>query len=320
MAAAVEAHNLVLRYGKTLALNRTSFTVPEGTVLGVLGPNGAGKTTAVRILATLLKADSGSASVFGLDVLTQADKVRATIGLTGQFAAVDEYLTGYENLEMVGRLFGLSKPVSRQRADELLTRFELTDARDRTVKQYSGGMRRRLDIGASLIGHPRVLFLDEPTSGLDPRSRIGMWDLISDLVRDGTTILLTTQYLEEADRLADSIIVLDKGSVIAEGTSDQLKSQVGGERLELVLDDFTQASRSVELLAPLGIEPPTIDAQTRRISIPVSGGADDLAEALARLKSANLAVLDIGLRRPNLDDVFLSLTGHAVDDEKKDAS
>ncbi|MFC4604500.1 ATP-binding cassette domain-containing protein [Rhodococcus kronopolitis] len=320
MADAVEVQDLVLRYGKTLALDGISFTVPEGTVLGVLGPNGAGKTTAVRILATLLRADSGRASVFGLDVASQADEVRASIGLTGQFAAVDEYLTGFENLEMVGRLFGVDKAEARRRADELLDRFDLTDARDRTVKQYSGGMRRRLDIAASLIGRPRVLFLDEPTTGLDPRSRIGMWDFISDLVRDGTTILLTTQYLEEADRLADSIIVLDKGSIIAAGTSDQLKDRVGGERLEFVLADFAQAPRACELLGSLGIEPPTTDAQARRISIPVSGGVDDLAEALSRLKEADLAVFDVGLRRPNLDDVFLSLTGHVVDAHEGEAS
>ncbi|MFE3289139.1 ATP-binding cassette domain-containing protein [Rhodococcus sp. NPDC059234] len=318
MVAAVEVRDLVLHYGKTLALNGTSFTVPEGTVLGVLGPNGAGKTTAVRILATLLLADSGSASVFGLDVVTRADEVRATIGLTGQFAAVDEYLTGYENLEMVGRLFGVSKAESRRRADELLARFDLLDARDRTVRQYSGGMRRRLDIGASLIGAPRVLFLDEPTTGLDPRSRIGMWGLISDLVRDGTTILLTTQYLEEADRLADSIIVLDKGSVIAEGTPDELKSRVGGERLEFVLADLGQVERACALLATIGREPPSIDQQTRRVGVPVSGGTDDLVEALARLKAEDIAVLDVGLRRPNLDDVFLSLTGHVVDESDGD--
>ncbi|MFC9790837.1 ATP-binding cassette domain-containing protein [Rhodococcus sp. NPDC127528] len=318
MAAAVEVRDLVLHYGKTLALNGTSFTVPEGTVLGVLGPNGAGKTTAVRILATLLRADSGSASVFGLDVVTRADEVRATIGLTGQFAAVDEYLTGYENLEMVGRLFGVGKAESRRRADELLARFDLLDARDRTVRQYSGGMRRRLDIGASLIGAPRVLFLDEPTTGLDPRSRIGMWGLISDLVRDGTTILLTTQYLEEADRLADSIIVLDKGSVIAEGTPDELKSRVGGERLEFVLADLGPVDRACALLAALGGEQPSVDQQTRRVSVPVSGGTDDLVAALAGLKAEGIAVLDVGLRRPNLDDVFLSLTGHLVDESGGD--
>lgn len=313
MANAVEVDNLVLEYGKNVALNGISFSVPEGTVLGVLGPNGAGKTTAVRILATLLKATSGTARVFGLDVGKQADEVRSTIGLTGQFAAVDEYLTGYENLEMVGRLFGLKKAEARSRADDLLERFDLLDARDRTAKQYSGGMRRRLDIAASLIGRPRVLFLDEPTTGLDPRSRIGMWDFISDLVKDGTTILLTTQYLEEADRLADKIIVLDKGSIIAEGTADQLKAQVGGERLEFVLTDPDDRERAQALLAPLGVDEPQWDEQARRIVMSVDGGADDLTTALVKLREAAVSVVDVGLRRPNLDEVFLSLTGHATE-------
>ncbi|ORI23902.1 ATP-binding cassette domain-containing protein [Rhodococcus sp. 1168] len=315
MVNAVEVDNLVLEYGKNVALNGISFSVPEGTVLGVLGPNGAGKTTAVRILATLLTATSGTAKVFGLDVAKQANEVRSTIGLTGQFAAVDEYLTGYENLEMVGRLFGLKKAEARSRADDLLKRFDLLDARDRTAKQYSGGMRRRLDIAASLIGRPRVLFLDEPTTGLDPRSRIAMWDFISDLVKDGTTILLTTQYLEEADRLADKIIVLDKGSIIAEGTADQLKAQVGGERLEFVLTDPDDRARAHELLAPIGVDEPQWDAQARRIVMSVDGGADDLTTALLKLREAAISVFDVGLRRPNLDDVFLSLTGHATESD-----
>ncbi|MCZ4079407.1 ATP-binding cassette domain-containing protein [Rhodococcus sp. H36-A4] len=315
MANAVEVENLVLEYGKNVALNGITFSVPEGTVLGVLGPNGAGKTTAVRILATLLKATSGTAKVFGLDVAKQAGEVRSTIGLTGQFAAVDEYLTGYENLEMVGRLFGLKKVEARSRADNLLERFDLLDARDRTAKQYSGGMRRRLDIAASLIGRPRVLFLDEPTTGLDPRSRIGMWDFISDLVKDGTTILLTTQYLEEADRLADKIIVLDKGAIIAEGTADQLKAQVGGERLEFVLTDPDDRAHAQELLAPIGVDEPQWDAQARRIVMSVDGGADDLTTALVKLREAGISVVDVGLRRPNLDDVFLSLTGHATESD-----
>ncbi|WP_072805589.1 ATP-binding cassette domain-containing protein [Rhodococcoides yunnanense] len=313
MANAIEVENLVLRYGKNVALNGISFGVPEGTVLGVLGPNGAGKTTAVRILATLLQATSGRAEVFGLDVAKKANEVRSMIGLTGQFAAVDEYLTGYENLEMVGRLFGLKKAEARRRADELLARFDLEYARDRTAKQYSGGMRRRLDIAASLIGRPRVVFLDEPTTGLDPRSRIGMWEFISDLVKDGTTILLTTQYLEEADRLADSIIVLDKGSIIAEGTADHLKAQVGGERLEFVLIDASDRERAEKILTPIGVDAPAYDAQTRRITVSVGEGADDLTEALVQMKQANIGVVDVGLRRPNLDDVFLSLTGHATE-------
>ncbi|MBM7243407.1 ATP-binding cassette domain-containing protein [Rhodococcus fascians] len=312
MANAIEVENLVLRYGKNVALDGIDFTVPEGTVLGVLGPNGAGKTTAVRILATLLQATSGSARVFGLDVAKQANEVRGTIGLTGQFAAVDEYLTGYENLEMVGRLFGLRKAEARKRADELLSRFDLEYARDRTAKQYSGGMRRRLDIAASLIGRPRVVFLDEPTTGLDPRSRITMWEFIADLVRDGTTILLTTQYLEEADRLADSIIVLNKGKIIARGTADELKAQTGGERIEFVLTDRSQADRAKEILTPLGVEPPTLDEQVGRIVMPVNGGSKDLSTALSHLEAAGIGVVDVGLRRPNLDDVFLSLTGQTT--------
>ncbi|MCZ4520673.1 ATP-binding cassette domain-containing protein [Rhodococcus ruber] len=312
MANAIEVENLVLRYGKNVALGGIDFTVPEGTVLGVLGPNGAGKTTAVRILATLLKATSGSAKIFGLDVLKQANEVRGTIGLTGQFAAVDEYLTGYENLEMVGRLFGLRKAEAKKRAGELLERFDLEYARDRTAKQYSGGMRRRLDIAASLIGRPRVVFLDEPTTGLDPRSRITMWEFIADLVRDGTTILLTTQYLEEADRLADSIIVLNKGKIIARGTADELKAQTGGERVEFVLTDRSQADRAKEILTPLGVEPPTLDEQVGRIVMPVNGGSKDLSSALSHLEAAGIGVVDVGLRRPNLDDVFLSLTGQTT--------
>ncbi|MEK8070384.1 ATP-binding cassette domain-containing protein [Rhodococcoides navarretei] len=312
MANAIEVEDLVLRYGKNVALDGIDFTVPEGTVLGVLGPNGAGKTTAVRILATLLQATSGSATIFGLDVATQANEVRSTIGLTGQFAAVDEYLTGYENLEMVGRLFGLRKAEAKKRAGELLERFDLEYARDRTAKQYSGGMRRRLDIAASLIGRPRVVFLDEPTTGLDPRSRITMWEFIADLVRDGTTILLTTQYLEEADRLADSIIVLNKGKIIARGTADELKAQTGGERVEFVLTDRSQVDRAMQILAPIGVEPPTFDEQVGRIVMPVNGGSKDLSTALAQLDAAGIGVVDVGLRRPNLDDVFLSLTGQTT--------
>ncbi|MDJ0392242.1 ATP-binding cassette domain-containing protein [Rhodococcus sp. G-MC3] len=315
MANAIEVENLVLEYGKNVALDGISFQVPEGSVLGVLGPNGAGKTTAVRILATLLRATSGTARVHGIDVAKKPNEVRKSIGLTGQFAAVDEYLTGYENLEMVGRLFGLKKSEARQRAGELLSRFDLEYARDRTAKQYSGGMRRRLDIAASLIGRPKVVFLDEPTTGLDPRSRNTMWDFISDLVKDGTTILLTTQYLEEADRLADSIIVLDKGSIIAEGTADQLKAQVGGERLEFVLTDASDRGRALEILTPIGLDAPSYDEQTRRVGVPVSGGADDLTTVLVQFKEANIRVIDVGLRRPNLDDVFLTLTGHATENE-----
>jgi len=314
MTNAVVVEGLVKRFGENTALGGVDLTVSEGTVLGLLGPNGAGKTTVVRILSTLLHPDEGRATVNGLDVVTQADQVRATIGLTGQYAAVDEYLTGAENLEMVGRLYRLAKRDARQRAGELLERFELTDAANRPAKTYSGGMRRRLDIAASLIARPRVLFLDEPTTGLDPRSRLGMWEFIADLVHDGTTILLTTQYLEEADRLADRMVVIDKGQVIARGTADELKSQVGGERLELTVRSVEQLESVTEVLRSLAHGEVHADQQTRRLSVPVTGGTDTLAEALRRLATVDADVLDIGLRRPDLDDVFLTLTGHSAED------
>jgi ABC-2 type transport system ATP-binding protein len=313
MTNAVVVEGLVKRFGENTALGGVDLTVSEGTVLGLLGPNGAGKTTVVRILSTLLLPDAGRAEVAGLDVVRQADQVRATIGLTGQYAAVDEYLTGRENLEMVGRLYRLGGKESRVRAGELLERFELADAGNRPAKTYSGGMRRRLDIAASLIARPRVLFLDEPTTGLDPRSRLGMWEFIADLVHDGTTILLTTQYLEEADRLADRMVVIDKGLVIARGTGDELKAQVGGERLELTVSTVQQLAVAAEVLAPLAQAQPHRDEQTRRLSMPVTGGTETLAAALRRLADTTVQVLDIGLRRPDLDDVFLTLTGHAAE-------
>ncbi|WP_369136706.1 ATP-binding cassette domain-containing protein [Modestobacter versicolor] len=314
MTNAVVVEGLVKRFGENTALAGVDLTVSEGTVLGLLGPNGAGKTTVVRILSTLLRPDAGRAEVAGLDVATQADQVRAAIGLTGQYAAVDEYLTGAENLEMVGRLYRLGKRESKLRAGQLLERFDLTDAADRPAKTYSGGMRRRLDIAASLIARPKVLFLDEPTTGLDPRSRLGMWEFIADLVHDGTTILLTTQYLEEADRLADRMVVIDKGRVIARGTADELKAQVGGERLELTVRSVEQLAAVTEALRPLSHGEVQADQQTRRLSVPVTGGTDTLAEALRRLVGVDADVLDIGLRRPDLDDVFLTLTGHAAED------
>jgi ABC-2 type transport system ATP-binding protein len=312
MTNAIVVEGLVKRFGEQTALDGVDLTVAEGTVLGLLGPNGAGKTTVVRILSTLLPPDAGRAEVVGLDVVHQAAEVRARIGLTGQYAAVDEYLTGQENLEMVGRLYRLGKREARARAGQLLERFDLTDAARRPAKTYSGGMRRRLDIAASLIARPPVLFLDEPTTGLDPRSRLGMWEFIADLVSDGTTILLTTQYLEEADRLADRMVVIDRGRVIARGTGDELKAQVGGERLELTVGSAQDLVLAAEALRPLGLSVPRLDEQTRRLTLPVTGGAATLAEALRRLEDVGASVLDVGLRRPDLDDVFLTLTGHAA--------
>ncbi|SMO60397.1 ABC-2 type transport system ATP-binding protein [Geodermatophilus aquaeductus] len=315
MSNAILVEELQKRFGSNTALAGVDLAVPEGSVLGLLGPNGAGKTTVVRILTTLLQPDAGRAEVAGIDVLREPDRVRSLIGLTGQYAAVDEYLTGFENLEMVGRLYRLGKRESRERAGELLERFDLADAANRPAKTYSGGMRRRLDIAASLIARPRVLFLDEPTTGLDPRSRLGMWEFIADLAGGGTTILLTTQYLEEADRLADGMVVIDRGRVIARGTADELKAQVGGQRLEFAVTDAGALPAMVELLRPLAVDEPHVDEQARRLSIPVSGGAEVLAEALRRLDGHTADIFDVGLRRPDLDDVFLALTGHAAEDD-----
>ncbi len=318
MSDAIVVEGLVKRYGATTALDGVDLTVAEGSVLGLLGPNGAGKTTVVRILTTLLRADAGRVEVAGLDVVDDADAVRATIGLTGQYAAVDEYLTGLENLEMVGRLYRLSRREARARAGELLERFDLTEAADRPAKTYSGGMRRRLDIAASLIARPRILFLDEPTTGLDPRSRLGMWEFIADLADGGTTILLTTQYLEEADRLADRMVVIDRGRVIARGTADDLKAQVGGQRLEFTVTTAAVLPDVLERLRGLAVDEPQVDEQARRLSLPVSGGAEVLAEALQRLDGFTPDILDVGLRRPDLDDVFLALTGHAAEETAGD--
>ncbi len=312
---AILAEGLHKHFGKTHALAGLDLVAEEGTVLGVLGPNGAGKTTAVRILTTLLKPDAGHAEVAGLDVVRQADLLRARIGLAGQYAAVDDNLTGYENLKMFGQLYHLSGARAKRRANELLARFDLAEAGRRVVKTYSGGMRRRLDLAASLIMAPPVLFLDEPTTGLDPRGRLAMWDVISGLVSDGTTVLLTTQYLEEADQLAHQIAVVDRGCVIASGTADELKTQVGGERLELTLapgGDLNAALQAVQGFSSGDIQ---INAEHRHLSVPVTQGAQQLAAIVRDLDAAHIPLDDLALRRPTLDDVFLTLTGHAASEE-----
>jgi ABC-2 type transport system ATP-binding protein len=290
------------------ALDGLDLTVNEGTVLGLLGPNGAGKTTAVRILTTLLQADEGHATVFGLDVVKDAQQLRGIIGVSGQYAAVDEYLTGRENLVLFGRLYQLSKRDAQTRAVELLEQFDLTEAADRPAKTYSGGMRRRLDLASALTGRPRLLVLDEPTTGLDPRSRIGMWEAIRERVRAGATLLLTTQYLEEADELADTIAVVDQGKIIAKGTADELKSQIGGERIEVIVHERSLLDRTRALL---GGDEATVHDHLRRITIPAAGGAQRLVEVVRILGDEGIVIDDIGLRRPTLDDVFLQLTGHA---------
>ena len=309
----VIAEHLVKTYrnGEVKALDDLSLDVEEGTVLGVLGPNGAGKTTTVRILATLLKPDSGNATVAGIDVVKHPDKVRELIGLSGQYAAVDETLTGWDNLVMFGRLYHLGKAASIKRAEELLERFSLTDSARRPIKTYSGGMRRRLDLAASLIVQPKVLFLDEPTTGLDPRGRQEMWEVIQELVKGGVTLLLTTQYLEEADQLADEIAVIDHGKVIARGTSDALKKQVGGERLEITVENY-DIPKVQEIVARISTSATHTDIRT--ISAPVTTGSVALMEALRALDEAKIHPLDIALKRPSLDDVFLSLTGHVAEE------
>jgi ABC-2 type transport system ATP-binding protein len=313
MVPAITARGLRKRYGDVIALDGLDLDVEQGSVMGLLGPNGAGKTTTVRVLTTLLTADSGQARVVGLDVVRDAKALRRQIGVSGQYAAVDEHLTGFENLDMVGRLYHLGAAASRARARELLERFDLVEAGDRQVRGWSGGMRRRLDLAGALVAEPPVLFLDEPTTGLDPRGRAEMWSMIEDLRAAGTTLLLTTQYLEEADHLADRIAVIDRGTVIALGTADELKSRIGGERIEVQLAEADDVPRAVSAMSGLGVGAPRVEDRDRRIILPVDGGSDELVGVLRRFDAAGIAVAEIGLRRPTLDDVFMRLTGHAAD-------
>jgi ABC-2 type transport system ATP-binding protein len=315
---AVRAEGISKSFGKTLALRNIDLEVPRGIVFGLLGPNGSGKSTTVRILATLLQPDTGIATVDGIDVVKHPDKVRQRIGLAGQYAAVDEYLTGRENLVMFGRLSGMSKSDARARADELLHQFDLADAADRVSKGYSGGMRRRLDLASSLMARPPILFLDEPTTGLDPRSRLALWQTIQGLVTDGITVLLTTQYLEEADRLAQRIAVLDKGDVIAVGSPGELKARVGGESVEVAVVRPADLDIATRILAASASEAPRVDVERNRVIAAVADGAAAMARVSGAIAEAGIATEDLALRRPTLDEVFLSLTGHTTEDENEE--
>ena len=312
-AVAVSVSGLVKSYGDVKALDGVDLEVAHGTVLGLLGPNGAGKTTMIRVLTTLLRPDGGSARVAGLDVVRDAARLRALIGLAGQYAAVDENLTGLENLTMVGRLYGARRAAAKRRGQELLERFGLAEAAGRVVKGYSGGMRRRLDLAAALVAEPPILFMDEPTTGLDPRSRLQLWETIEELAAEGTTVLLTTQYLDEADRLAGAIAVIDRGGVIARGTPDELKDRVGGERLEVHLMDVAQGGLAAEALKSMSDERPLIDGEIVCVAVRRRPGA--VVEGVRLLDDAGVGVQDIAMRRPTLDDVFLTLTGHAAEED-----
>ncbi|MDE2818651.1 MAG: ATP-binding cassette domain-containing protein [Chloroflexota bacterium] len=312
----IVAENVYKHFGDVKALDGVSIAAETGKVLGLLGPNGAGKTTLVRILTTLLKPDSGAVSVGGIDVLRHKQRVRENIGLAGQNTAIDEILTGRENLEMVSRLYHIPRPAAKRRAQELLEQFALTDAADRPAKTYSGGMRRRLDLAASIVARPRILFLDEPTTGLDPRTRITMWDTIRELVSDGATLLLTTQYLEEADELADQIVVIDQGRVIAEGTADQLKANMAADFIDITIANPQQTAQASQLLQPLSDESPQTDEQRGHVSIAVESGAQSIAEVVRLLDAQSVSIAELNLRRPSLNDVFLTITGHKIVEEE----